>query len=173
MKDRRLVDRFLSKIALDAEGHWIWTACKTKRGYGQMRVTGKTIAAHRVSYEMHYGPIPAEMEIDHLCRITACVNPQHLEAVTHAENVARGRVGHIQRTQTHCVNGHAFDSDNTVARIDGSRGCRQCMRERSARWRNENIDLIRERDRIAKRKGRDAKGVPTRWPGRIHPRSDS
>lgn len=77
-------------------GCWDWLATRTAAGYGQFWAgryspTGQPLldSAHRVVYEVLVGPIPAGLEIDHLCRNTGCVNPEHLEVVTHAENVRR------------------------------------------------------------------------------------
>jgi hypothetical protein len=72
---------------------WIWTGVKHKRhGYGRFYVGGRGgryIQAHRWSYEASVAPIPAGLTIDHLCRVTRCVNPTHLEPVTGAENNRR------------------------------------------------------------------------------------
>lgn len=79
-----------------ADGCWEWLATRTSNGYGQFwagrySATGQPLldSAHRVVYEALVGPIPAGLELDHLCRNAGCVNPAHLEPVTHAENVRR------------------------------------------------------------------------------------
>jgi hypothetical protein len=70
---------------------WIWKLTKTHNGYGiEWDPTGKKVRAHRRYYEARNGPIPVDLQLDHLCRIRACVNPDHLEPVTGAENVRRG-----------------------------------------------------------------------------------
>lgn len=68
-------------------GCWIWTGLRNEWGYG---TAGSRGLAHRVMYEQANGPIPEGLELDHLCRERACVNPLHLEAVTHTQNVLRG-----------------------------------------------------------------------------------
>lgn len=71
--------------------HWLWQGYVTKAGYGhaQSRFTQRVDMAHRVAYELAMGRVPAGMEVDHLCRVRLCVRPDHLEAVSHAENMRR------------------------------------------------------------------------------------
>lgn len=68
----------------------IWQGYRNRAGYGVLQIEGKGVSAHRVFYEAAFGTIPFDVELDHLCRIRICVNPAHLEPVTHAENVQRG-----------------------------------------------------------------------------------
>lgn len=100
---------------------WIWQGSINPDGYGKR--SGKY--AHRIMYEKHIGAIPIGLQIDHLCRITSCVNPAHLEAVTHTENIRR----RVFVTPPICVHGHPFDATNTY-RPPGStrRQCRVCNR---------------------------------------------
>ena len=85
-------DRFWSKV--DKSGDcWLWTAATNSRGYGVTWSDGALGLAHRRSYTDAKGPIPDGMELDHLCRTPVCVNPDHLEPVSHRVNVARGMAG--------------------------------------------------------------------------------
>jgi hypothetical protein len=131
--------RLVSKIASAAKntdpttGCWIWAGAITA-GYGRVKRNGRTDMAHRVAYELHVGPIPAGLHLDHLCRNRACVNPAHLEPVTRRTNILRG-VGPTATNflKAQCVNGH----DLAIARVtaDGRRDCRLCRNIRKAEAR--------------------------------------
>lgn len=109
-------------------GCWLWAAGHDKNGYG--KYNGEP--AHRYGYLRAVGPVAPGLELDHLCRQTACVNPNHLEPVTRAENMRRR-----YEALTHCVNGHKFDSTNTYRKpSDGLRQCRQCSRDSGQRYRD-------------------------------------
>lgn len=85
--------RLMSKVVWngDEEECWIWEGARDSRGYGCIQFGGRPRKSHRVSYELHIGPIPEGLVIDHLCRNARCVNPAHLETVTQRENVLRGK----------------------------------------------------------------------------------
>ncbi len=106
---------------------WMWEGFRNGDGYGRFYAHGRMTMTHRFSYEGARGPIPPGLEIDHLCRTRACVNPAHMEPVTHAENVRRGDSWKIHGTKTHCAQGHPYDEENTYLRPSGGRHCRTCM----------------------------------------------
>lgn len=103
---------------------WVWLGAKTS-GYGVMFVNGKSTLVYRWAYERFVGPIPEQLEPDHLCRNRSCVNVAHLEAVTHRENTLRA----VRRPA--CKHGHEYTPENTMSRSNGSRTCRECDRIRS------------------------------------------
>jgi hypothetical protein len=100
---------------------WTWTGAINSSGYGHAWSAGKMVAVHRVAYETLVGPIPAGLDIDHLCRNRACYNPTHLEPVTRQENARRGAV-----LITHCPAGHAYEGANLYVDPEGHRRCRDC-----------------------------------------------
>lgn len=109
-------------------GCWLWMGGLT-RGYGMAYLNGKKIKAHRAVWQMHRGPIPAGMTLDHLCRVTSCVNPNHLEPVTANENLMRGfGWGAVNRRKTACIRGHEFSGRNLHVDANGKRKCRACHR---------------------------------------------
>lgn len=115
---------------------WIWTGRLFYDGYGQLPAAGKRVRAHRFSYELLVGPIPAGLVIDHLCRVHACVNPAHLEPVTARENVLRGTsASAMHSAKTHCKRGHPLSGDNLlILATRPERVCRVChnLRRRKA-----------------------------------------
>ena len=124
------LERFHTRYLIDDNGCWIWRFSVGADGYGYMSVGGTT-KAHRVGYELIVGPIPQGLELDHLCRVRACVNPAHLEPVTHLENMRRG----APATKTHCKRGHEFTPTNT--RFRGRwRYCRRCAADASRRYKS-------------------------------------
>lgn len=130
--------RFWGYVDLDgANGCWNWTGATSKDGYGIMVVAQVTNYMPRYSWELHRGPITDDMEPDHLCRNRACVNPDHLEPVTHRVNVLRGESPTaINARKTHCRRGHEFDSENTyITPSTGGRNCRTCLEMHAANRR--------------------------------------
>lgn len=121
------MDRFWEKVDKSQEC-WVWTASKVHDGYGRFWSGGRVLLAHRVAYELEVGPIPDGLSLDHLCKNRACVRPDHLEPVTHTENIRRGEPAN----RTHCRKGHPYDESNTY-RYKGRRYCRACNRETQRR----------------------------------------
>lgn len=144
---RTLRERFESKVIRVESGCWEWSG-------GHFQVTGyaifnvpserdgrwRPVVAHRVSYELHVGPIPAGLVLDHLCRNRGCVNPAHLEAVTQQINTLRGEApSAVSVRDNRCQQGHEFTPENTYTRMRNGkpkRECRECIRERD-RARNK------------------------------------
>lgn len=105
-------------------------------GYACILVDGKKVSAHRVSYEAFIGPIPAGLDLDHLCRNRACINPYHLEPVTHRENVIRG-VSYmaVNANKTNCKYGHALTEVTEKGRP--RRRCVICQNAAIARYQKK------------------------------------
>ncbi len=108
-------------------GCWVWVASLKTTGYGQIQLGGRTLAAHRASYELYVEKPDSSLTLDHLCMNKLCVNPEHLEQVSRAENTRRWAA-----TITACPAGHAFDSANTHFDKHGNRHCRRCNNDRTA-----------------------------------------
>lgn len=131
-------ERLLNLVEVqEPTGCWIWQGTLNSSGYARIFTgPGKKLSlAHRVSYRIHKGEIPAGLTIDHLCRERTCVNPDHLEAVTSRVNTLRGNtLPGINAVKTHCPQDHEYSVENTRVRA-GKRHCRTCDRDRAARNR--------------------------------------
>lgn len=129
-------------------GCWLFAGGDNGRGYGLFALTrGKKSYAHRIAYESMVGPIPKGLQIDHKCNVRCCVNPDHLEPVTAAENmrraVARGAV--FRAPLTHCRNGHLLGAANTTMRTKRGRtyqSCRTCARAHYKAYRGRKREAL-------------------------------
>lgn len=150
MKRRPVLERLMARVNKESQPPayrpdlapcWIWTGYCAPSGHGHITLSAEEGRAlvHRVTYMAVNGTVPEGLELDHLCRVPACCNPSHLEAVTHGENVRRGRAGDAVReraaARTHCVNGHAYEGDNYRITTAGRRRCRVCARKWASRKR--------------------------------------
>lgn len=123
--------RLLDKIDFfGTDDCWLWSSALDNGGYPIVWIgDGVSRRAHRVVYELFVEPIPEGLQLDHLCSVRNCVNPDHLEPVTGAENVARSPNTPMarRRAQTHCMRGHEFTPANTrLIRNGAGRSCRRC-----------------------------------------------
>jgi len=126
----RRIGRFWADVEMTA-GCWVWQgSIGSVTGYGHLG----PFMAHRFAYELLVGPIPAGMQIDHLCRIRACVNPEHLEVVTPRTNYLRGiSPPALNARKTHCLRGHEYTVENTGRSRQGWRFCKACVSARPKR----------------------------------------
>jgi hypothetical protein len=129
------ITRFWSKV--DKNGPlwngtncWVWVGACSDDGYGRFMLDGKTVLSHRFAYELVKSKIPGRLQLDHLCRNHACVNPDHLEIVTNKINILRGNSPNaINSRKTMCKRGHPFSVENTYIRPDnGQRNCLICRK---------------------------------------------
>ncbi len=127
-------DRFWQKVEIVPSGCWEWKGSKINTNYGMFWFENKRILAHRYTFQQVYGQIPEGLEIDHLCRNRACVNPLHLEAVNHQVNCLRGIRTKGNIAKICCHKGHPFDEENTYITPDGRRQCRICRLERQQKY---------------------------------------
>jgi len=131
-----LKDRILEKTDRSGEC-WLWLGSRYLSGYGMLSIKSRATPAHRVSYQEFVGRIPEGFQIDHLCRVRHCVNPNHLEPVTQQENLRRApyTASDLQRSKTHCPQGHFYAGENLYVTPTGGRACRACRSEHTRRYR--------------------------------------
>lgn len=131
-----VLDRLMFRTALLPNGCWEWRGARNQKGYGNIRVDtyGPAKSVHRVAYTELVGPISDGLEIDHLCKNRACINPEHLEAVTRTVNIQR-----VDQRRAVCKNGHEMTVENTRIYITKagvkSHNCRACAREFTRQYR--------------------------------------
>ena len=142
---------------------WLWTASKHWRGYGWIGIDGRNRYSHIVVFLLAGGSIPEGKQLDHLCRVTSCCNPNHLEAVTGRMNTLRGVGPSAQNSRkTHCIKGHNLEGCRIRKNKRGgeSRICRICHREERARHYAENVEQMRAYDRAWKLKKKQMASSP-------------
>jgi HNH endonuclease len=147
MRRKPIEERFWEKVQ-KTDGCWLWTAHKDKQGYGRFGIAGTPNLAHRISYLWAIGPVPAGYELDHLCRVTSCVRPSHLEAVTRQEHNLRGEnLVTANLRKTHCPRGHEYDMPK-----QGGRWCRTCQKQtqRDRYWKNVEATRAKQREQYWK-----------------------
>jgi len=114
---------------------WRWQGCTTPDGYGRCVFRGRDFMAHRAAHVIHKGEIPEGFEVDHLCRVRDCVNPDHLEAVTPRENWRRAcSPSRLNSLKMQCPQGHPYADENLYVDPAGRRQCRECVRRRSREY---------------------------------------
>ena len=135
--DARLPKRFWNKVRTNGTtGCWEWNGARIGSGYGNIRISGRSVLTHRVAYEALIGVIPEGLQLDHLCRVRSCCNPVHLEPVTPQINALRGEgVAGKHARQTHCMRGHSMVAN---PKRTGWRICLVCKQMRRDEWRAKN-----------------------------------
>lgn len=147
-------DRFDASVTPEPNtGCWLWVGTIGRNGYGRIRRDGVRLWAHRFSYERFKGPIPSGTEICHTCDTPLCVNPDHLFAGTHTENmrdsVRKGRnntagIAHRWLPRTHCKHGHEYTAENSMPNGKGAKRCRACWKASRAVSRSFREDCESE-----------------------------
>jgi hypothetical protein len=132
-------ERFWRNVTILDNGCWLWTGGLNSHGYGRFYLStpghiSRAVGAHCWVFTQHLGPIAKGLQLDHLCRNRACVNPLHLEPVTSRLNTLRGfNVCANNSRKIHCLRGHLLTGDNLRILPDGSRLCLACRKLTNAR----------------------------------------
>ncbi len=131
---------FWSRTRKTTSGCLEWLGWKDRLGYGRVYFSGRSEMAHRFALRLLKRTVPRRLTVDHLCRNTSCVNPEHLEVVPHRINVLRG-IGPtaINAKKSRCLRGHTLSGPNLRLLPDGRRTCvicvRACCRKAMAKYR--------------------------------------
>lgn len=156
---RRVIERFMARSVPVESGCWEWQGALSPRGYGSMKMHNTSYAAHRVSWALFRGEPDPRLVIDHLCRNTSCVHPDHLDLVTQRENLLRAPTSIVaQALKTYCKRGHEFTPENTGIRFRGTyrmRSCRTCEKVRRPLYYEQQREYRRNK-RAAERAARAA-----------------
>jgi hypothetical protein len=151
-----LTPREIAKLAdhcrIDENECWIWIGTRRANGYGQVGLRGSLWFTHRLFYELLIGHVPEGDVLDHLCRVTLCCNPFHLQPVAHLTNICRGNVhsgaDHYLGSRTHCIHGHPLSGDNvhyyTIGGRHRQRVCRACSARNTAAYRRRKRQALRQ-----------------------------
>ena len=114
-------------IPVPFSGCWLWTAALNNDGYARFFPYAR---GYKAAFEHWKGSVPEGKEIDHICGVRCCVNPAHLQAITHKENIAKSGAWEFNRKKTHCPKGHPYSGDNLYM-YGTNRQCLICRRARS------------------------------------------
>jgi hypothetical protein len=158
-------ERFWAKVnKKETNECWEWTGARNSKGYGSLSINAVRWVAHRYSYTISKGEIPKGLIIMHSCDNTKCVNPNHLSAGTHSDNMldctSKGR--HYEQNRTHCPRGHEYTPENTLmkkqTRVKSPgmyRSCRQCHRAYQKTYKHKRTKAYKDSLKSALRKTQD------------------
>lgn len=143
------LQRFYSKIKINEKTNcWEWIGTILNNGYPQFilkysKGIYKKLLPYRISYLLYKGDLKEELELDHLCRNPICVNPEHLEQVTHGKNVNRGiGWGGINSRKTHCPQGHPYSGENLLIEKNNRRRCKICKKIKDAKYHKKRLKFV-------------------------------
>lgn len=134
-----LPGRFWSRVN-KTDGCWLWTGTMNKFGYGVVSVDNRHVMAHRVALTLSGYSLDPDLTVDHLCRVRACVRPDHLEQVSMRENLLRGNtITSANAAKTECPQGHPLDGVRVRAVVE--RYCKECDRQSARRryWAKRGV----------------------------------
>lgn len=132
-----MIESINTLYKINDNGCWIWLGKKHyhdyKNCYGYLWFNNKSHYAHRFFYEQIHGQIPKGKVLDHICKNTLCVNPEHLRPVSASFNMLRNEI-----EKTHCKYGHLLSGNNLIIiKKGGYRRCKICDLRRGKKYRSE------------------------------------